>query len=153
MIRPQPHVPCRMTRLRQTQRSSIFSFASSAIRKVLVNVWEQGAPVNTMFYSELQLIHYSEEKHADVACQAFGTSKPVCWTCGCCIDHLQCSGIKGDEEEEAGEVAERRWCYSKGSRRVYGEWTTPPSAKEDTMNSLFGRLAVRHGKNRRRDRF
>ncbi|SJK98657.1 uncharacterized protein ARMOST_01926 [Armillaria ostoyae] len=107
--------------------------------ELLVNVWEQGAPVDTKFHSELQLIHYLEENHVDVACQAFGTSKPVCWTCGCYIDHLQCPGAAGveGEEEEVGEAAERRWCHSKGSRKVYHEWMIPPSAKEDTIDGLL----------------
>ncbi|KAG7448883.1 uncharacterized protein BT62DRAFT_1003606 [Guyanagaster necrorhizus] len=109
--------------------------------ELLVNVWEQGAPVDTKFHSELQLIHYLEENHVDVACQAFGTSKPVCWTCGCYIDHLQCTSTSVSENEESEEVgggaAERRWWYSKGSRKVYYEWMIPPSAKQDTIDGLL----------------
>ncbi len=81
--------------------------------------------MHVKYHSELQLIHYLTKHDVDVAYQAFGTSKPVCWTCGSYIDHLP------DGEDN-------KWWYSRGCSKVYHEWMLPNEATDEAIEALLG---------------
>ncbi|KAF9022349.1 hypothetical protein BDZ89DRAFT_1070742 [Hymenopellis radicata] len=93
--------------------------------ELLTSAWDEGVEVHTKYHSELQLIHYLTKHDVDVAYQAFGTSKPVCWTCGSYIDHLP-------------EGEDNKWWYSRGCSKVYHEWMIPNEATDEVIEALLG---------------
>lgn len=101
---------------------------------LLAKAWTEGEEIHTMLHPELQLIHYLEANKLDVTCHAFGTSKPVCWTCESYINNLR---VRNPLKDEEVADSDQKWWFSKGQGKVYCNWMIPPFGHHETIEAVL----------------
>lgn len=108
-------------------------YEQMAQRDEVSKLWTKGGAVTPILHSELQLIHYLEQRNISVAEKSVGMNQPPCWACYMYLGYMGTLARQTDPNAQG-------WRMSYTTGRARGSWMIPPGCPRKVLEQLLKKL-------------